>query len=214
MKKLIVISILLLTSGFASADMVLNNSINNDPVKEKICASRAKGKTVPFEIDSDYVARIRSLYPDATFIAVNGQLIECHLREGSGRFEVDSFTPEGNFWQLIKPKQFKPSVRTQEGQSIAFKICSESYLSKSNKKGFDHSVISSITEGSFVEIGVPKYKSKIKSKDTFVAGKKVERYDVVIQGKAFYKPANPDLTTVNFVCLLSPMFEVKAVQFK
>ena len=57
MKKLILISILLLASGLASADMVLNDSIGNDPAKEKLCIERLpahlKGKTVPFKIDDE-----------------------------------------------------------------------------------------------------------------------------------------------------------------
>lgn len=216
MKKLIIISILLLFSDIANAGWVLNNSIGNDPDKEKLCISRLdrKGPIVPFEIDSDFVARIRSMYPDATFVVVGGQMYTCRLREGTGRFEWDVAQPEGFHWRSIKPKQFEPSWRTSEGQSIAFKICLDAYFSKSNRSNFDHSVQLSILEGRFVEVGIPKHKSKTKRGDALIAGKKVEQYDVVVQGKAFYKPANPDLTAVHFACLLSPMFEVKAIQFK
>jgi hypothetical protein len=52
------------------------------------------------------------------------------------------------------------------------------------------------------------------SAGSVIAGKKAERYDIVVQGKSFYGPANPDLTAVNFTCLLSPTLDVKAIQFK
>ena len=74
MEKFIVISILLFTFSLANANMVLNDSIGNDPAKEKLCASRVKiinGKMVPFEIDADYVARIRSYHPDTSFVAID-----------------------------------------------------------------------------------------------------------------------------------------------
>lgn len=212
MKKLIVISILLLTSGLASADMVSNDSIGNDPVKEKLCASRAKvKKTVPFEIDSDYVARTRSYYPDATFIAVdegNPQLIECELRSGTGRFEPASYSSEQSYWHTIKPKMFEPGINTPAGRSMAVNVCFEAVLSKSNRSEYDHSVYSVVQELGVKSAGV------LFSAGTIIAGKKAERYDIVVQGTSFYKPANPDLTPVNFTCLLSPMLEVKAIQFK
>lgn len=220
MKKLIVISILLLASSLAHADMVLNSAIGNDPVKERLCMSRAKAtKLVPFMIDTGYVATVRENYPDVVFIVTSddpnsAQLTECWLRDTTGKYEPGCFSKEDWFWHLIKPEQFIPSVRTSEGKAIAFNICLEAYLSKSNKKNYSHSVNSSIIEGSFVEIGVPNYAKKNKGINELVAGKKVERYDVVVQGKAFYKPANPDLTAVCYTCLLSPMFEVKAIQFK
>lgn len=221
MKKLIVISILLLASSLAHADMVLNSAIGNDPVKEKLCMSRAKAtKIVPFMIDTGYVDSVRKNYPDVVFIVASdgpnrGVMTECWLRDTTGKYEPASFSQEDWLWHLInKPEQFKPGVNTSEGRAIAFNICLEAYLSQSNKKNYSHSVNSSIIEGSFVEIGVPNYAKKNKGINEPVAGKKVERYDVVVQGKAFYKPANPDLTAVSFTCLLSPMFEVKAIQFK
>ena len=73
-KKLVVISILLCAFGLANVEMVLNDSIGNDPAKEKLCAARVtyiKGKMVTFEIDSDYVARCRRDNPDMTLIAID-----------------------------------------------------------------------------------------------------------------------------------------------
>ncbi|WYX25746.1 hypothetical protein WJ969_08655 [Achromobacter xylosoxidans] len=93
---------------------------------KKLCASRANGKTVPFEIDSRYLKSARSFNPDATFIAIDGispQLVECHLRKGTGKYEPASYSPEGNNWRLIRPKQFKPGINTPKGQSMAAKVC-------------------------------------------------------------------------------------------
>ena len=92
--SLIIITIVLLTS-LAPGQMVLNDAISNDPAKEGLCALRAKHAlgtfdAVPFEIDSGYVARMRSLNPDATFVAMDGitpQLVECYLSPRTGRYE-------------------------------------------------------------------------------------------------------------------------------
>ena len=53
---------LLLFSCLAQAEMIRNDAIGNDPEKEKLCASRAKGKPVPFEIDSRYLKSARSFH--------------------------------------------------------------------------------------------------------------------------------------------------------
>src|SRR5579863_10508819 len=94
---LLIVGCLLLFSTTATAQMIRNDAVGNDPAKEKLCAARTSGPKVPFEIDSGYVARARALHPDATFIAVDGispQLVECFLREGTGRYEPDSYSPE------------------------------------------------------------------------------------------------------------------------
>jgi hypothetical protein len=67
----------MLFSKIATGQMVRNDSIGNDPAKERLCTLRAKSiqgtsKTVPFEIDSGYVARSRATHPDTTFIAIDG----------------------------------------------------------------------------------------------------------------------------------------------
>lgn len=84
---------LLFFSCLAQAEMIRNDAIGNDPQKEELCASRAKGKTVPFAINSRYLKSARSFNPDANFIAIDGispQLVECHLRQGTGKYEPAS----------------------------------------------------------------------------------------------------------------------------
>jgi hypothetical protein len=209
MRLLLIVSCLLFSTGLARAQMVLNGSIGNDPAKEKLCASRAKGKTVPFEIDSRYVATARSFHPDATFIAIDGaspQLVECYLREGTGRFEPDSYSPEQTFWHLIRPKGFEPGINTQIGISMAAKVCLDAAPAKINRPHFDHSVYTSVVE---INIGSPLYHP-----GASIAGKRAKRYDIAVTATSFYNSSGPDLTAVKLTCLLSPMLDVKAIQFK
>lgn len=209
MRLLLVISGLLLSIGLARAEMVRNDTIGNDPAKEKLCASRAKGKPVPFEIDSRYVERARSFNPDVTFIAIDGlspQLVECYLRQGTGKYEPASFSPEQGYWHLIKPKHFKPGINTAEGISMAANVCLEAAPTKINRLNLDHSVYSGVIE---ISIASPLYHP-----GASIAGKRAERYDIAVKGTSFYKSSGPDLAAVNFTCLLSPTLEVKAIQFK
>jgi hypothetical protein len=212
LRWMIVVGLLLRLTGIATGQMVRSETIGNDPTKEQLCALRAKKtlgaeKKVPFEIDSNYVARSRALNPDATFIAMDGlspQLVECFLSEGTGRFEAAIFSPEQWYWHLIKPKQFQPPLGTNEAYSVAANACRKGASPNLPTPNFDHSVILSVTE-----INPPAgHPSSV------IAGKAGERYDVLVIGKAFYRPANPDLTAINFSCLLSPMLELKAVQIK
>ena len=209
MRWLLIVGGLLLTSGVAKAEMVRNDAIGNDPDKEALCASRAKGKPVPFEIDRRYVARARSQHPDITFVAIDGmspQLVECYLREGTGKYEPASLSPQQDFWQLIKPPQFKPGINTSKGTQMAAKACLEAAPTKIGRPNFDHIVHSSVVE---VSLGSPRYHP-----GASIAGEKAERYDIAVTGTSFYKSAGPDLEAVNFTCLLSPMLLVKAIQFK
>ncbi len=216
-KMSVVLSILLLLfSSLASAGMILNNAIGDDPAKEKLCADRAqrtvKGQTVPFEIDSAYVDRARSDHPDATFVVIdNGmspQLVECFLRQGTGRFEPDSISPEQRYWHTIKPKSFDPGINTPEGEKMAANVCMKAVQSKPNRDGFDHIVYNSVIQVPRRATGAAIHSG------TLIAGKKAERYDIVVKGTSFYKSSKPDLTAVNFTCLLSPMLDVKAIQLK
>lgn len=215
--KIIIIGFLLFASGVTHAEMVSNDSIGNDPAKEKLCVSRSqhdiKGKAVPFLIDSIYIESARARHPDATFIAIIGispQLIECFLREGTGRFEPDSMSPEQQFWHLPRPKQFEPGLNTDAGQNMARKACLDSYLAKATRTELDHTAMN---------FGVSEVRKNgkvyVENKNrTTIAGKKFDDYDIVASGTAFYKSTGPDLDAVHFACLFSPMLEIKAVQTK
>ncbi|CAB3817027.1 hypothetical protein LMG26788_00068 [Achromobacter pulmonis] len=200
---------LLLFSCVAQAEMIRNDAIGNDPQKEKLCASRTKGQAVPFEIDSRYLKSARSFNPDATFIAIDGispQLVQCHLREGTGKYEPASYSPEANYWRLIRPKQFKPGIDTDKGKAMAAKVCVDAAPAKINRPNFDHSVYSNVVE---ISIGGPRYRP-----GASIAGTKAERYDIAVEGTSFYKSSGPDLAAVTFTCLLSPMLAIKGIQFK
>ena len=196
-------------SALAAAVMVSSESIGNDPEKEKLCASRAKAKPVPFEIDSQYVASSRSIHPDATFIATDGispQLVQCYLREGTGKYEPASFSPEQAFWHLPRPKQFEPGINTPKGMSMAADACLQEVPARINRPNIDHSVYSGVIE---IASSGPRYRA-----GALIAGKKAERYDIAVLGTSFFKASGPDLDSISFTCLLSPLLEVKAIQFK
>lgn len=205
----LVLTFLIIFSTTAKSEMVSSDLIGNEPERLKVCAERAKGKPVPFEIDSEYVKRARELKPEATFIAIDGispQLVECHLRKGTGKFEPSSFSPEQRFWRLPRPKQFEPGINTPAGKKIASKICSDTATTHSSAENPERYVINAVVE---IAGAGPKYRS-----GAVIAGKKAERYDVAVEGTAFYKATGFDLKAIKFTCLLSPMLELKAFQSK
>jgi hypothetical protein len=209
-RLLLVAGCLFLPCSRTAAQMIQNNAIGNDPNNERLCALRAKGATVPFEIDSRYVVRVRALHPDATFIAIDGispQLVVCYLREGTGRYEPDSYSPEQSYWHLIKPKQFEPGINTQKGISMAANVCFEEARARFKHPNFDHSVYSAVVE---VNLGSLLYHPGAQ-----IAGKSAARYDIAVEGTSFYKAASgSDLAEIKFACLLSPTLELKAIQVK
>jgi hypothetical protein len=89
---------------------------------------------------------------------------------------------------------------------MAENACLKAAPARIERPNFDHSVSSAPVK---VNIGSPLYHP-----GALTAGKRAERNDVVVKGTSFYKPAKPDLTAINFTCLLSPMLELKAIQFR
>jgi hypothetical protein len=187
----------LLASSVVRAEMIPSSQAGNDPQKARLCASRAgtkiPGKLVPFEIDPTYVDRARSFHPDVTFIAIDDgtspQLVECYLREGTGKYEPAVFSPEQQYWHLIKPEG--SGIDTPQARSAAMDLCEKAALSKLTTKGFDHAV-----QDSAVEVTPKRAGSS-------VGGKLAERYDVWVDGAAFYKSNGPDLKQAKYSCLLS-----------
>lgn len=211
MLKKIIYFLISFCPAILQAEMLRSDAIGNDPVKEKICAERAKIKPVPFEIDSKYIETSRAFNPDSTFIAddsgISPQLIECRVGHGNGKFGPASFSPEQGFWHLIRPKKFDPGINTVQGEKMAAKACTDVVPNKINKPDFDHITYSLVTEikskkGGLYYVGMP------------VSDKKIERYDIVVSGKSFYKTTGIDLDAVTFTCLLSPILEMKAIQIK
>ena len=209
MKSLFLLFGLQVICSVALAEMVSSDSIGNDPEKMKICATRAKVKSVPFEIDTKYVERTRALDPETIFIASDGispQLIECKLNAGSGKFEPSGMSPEQSFWHLPRPKQHVPGINTSKGMTEAANVCMDAVPPKINRPNFDHVIYKIVME---VGPGVPKYQPGVR-----YSGVVSDRYDVIVLGSAFYKTLGIDLLAINFTCLLSPLFELKAIELR
>ncbi|TWO71447.1 hypothetical protein FN976_11060 [Caenimonas sedimenti] len=206
MRRLAAIVLLTCFAMASWAEMVPGDRVGNDLEKEKLCLSRAKGKAAAFEIDSKYVAAARARHPDVTFVAIDGmspQLVECYLREGTGRYEPASSSPAQAFWRLQNsPKS--SAINTPKGNADAAKVCLTAAPVKINREGFDHAVYSSVVE---IASGSPKYRPGL-----VIGGRKAELYDIAVGGAAFYKATGPDLKAVNFTCLLSPSLDVLAIQ--
>jgi hypothetical protein len=216
-------------SPSTTSGMIRSDSIGNDPDKERLCISRCQQhsfctntKIVPFMIDPKYVARIRAWHPDVTFIATdNGQLVECFLREGTGRYEPDGSSGDMPYWHLIKPPQFDPGINTVQGSNMAVNACLNVAKERISHPNFDHSVSSSVVEinDTSTRLVNPQW-AKEHGLDlhgytvgALIAGQKAERYDITIEGTSFYRPkSGPDLDAINFRCLFSPMLELKGFQ--
>jgi hypothetical protein len=211
--QLVFVSSFILVPASAHGQMVSNSTIQNDPSTEKLCADRARVKPVPFLIDSAYVASVRALHPDTTFIAADGiipELIECRVNESTGKYEPDALDSMtlSSYWSLPHPQQFTPAIDTAAGEVKAADACMKAARDKVNRENFDHSY-SPTTEVNEITLSVgPWYRPGVR-----IAGTKAERYDIAVAGKLFYKSSSgPDLDAVKVSCLLSSMLEVKAIQ--
>jgi hypothetical protein len=206
-------------SWLASAQMVRNDSIGNDPAKEKLCVERAISghrdqHTVPFEIDQDYVLGWRRGDPDAAFIAVesntfgSADLIHCQVNPGTGKYGPMGREPERpGRWRLIKPEQFQPGYYTQVGINRVVDRCRDAVTAKINRIAPDQSSIT----------GAPKEVSGtlgLYHVGVLIGGRRAERYDIAASGRLLYKTTGLDMGAVNFTCLLSPMLDVKAIEIK
>ncbi|MTD37106.1 hypothetical protein GIX45_00380 [Erwinia sp. CPCC 100877] len=205
-----ILPVFLFTLTNAQAAMISSSELGNDPAKAKLCAARStiKGHSVPFEIDSRYVKSSRAMYPDITFIAIDGlspQLVECYQRSGTGRYEPATYTPEGKVWRLAStPQKFEPGLGTAKGMDMASKACWDAAIANTDQQGFVRAVTSRVVEINKGNSGwVP---------GKMVAGKKSQRYDIVVEGSAFYQSGGPDLKERKYSCLLSSMLDVKATK--
>lgn len=175
--------------------MVSNALIGNDPAKEQLCEARTDlpETIVPFVISPGVVDDYRSAHPDATFIAKGEQLVVCWLNSSSGKFSPAVYQPEKyGIWHTIKPAGYNMDRRINLAEAIS--LCQAAALA-SPKPGFDH-----------IALDLPQEGRPGGSK--LLVGQQIDRYDIVVDGILFYKPANPDLTAVRFSCLVSPPYQV------
>jgi hypothetical protein len=196
-------------SAVCNADMISNELIGNDVALEKLCITRAKVKPVPFFMDERYLNSSRTNDPDVTFIAADGispQLIQCKRNGGDGKYGPFSSSPETWYWHLKKPPQFSPSISTNQGASIAAKLCVDEVKTKVSEAD-----VSSINRNLLLEISLtgPLYKAGFT-----VNGIKANRYDVLVGGNILLKSNGPDLKAKPYMCLLSPMLELRAISLK
>lgn len=198
--------LLLSTAARAQQEVWVSSETVNDPEKEKLCKERAakengEGPFYSFEIDARYVAAARALHPDATFILSNHSL-ECYLNQGTGRFQVNVF---GAFpVRLRRPPEAGPGIRDRHDKEAAANVCLEAARAKDNRADFDHSAWWTVYEV------VPP--SPLSPPDPRVAGVKPAQYDILVKGTLYFKTHGPDLLTDNYLCLLTPTQQVKAVQ--
>ncbi|NIF50353.1 hypothetical protein F3J28_21605 [Enterobacter sp. Ap-1006] len=205
--------LMLLGISSAHAAMISSDSLGQDPAKVALCKSRstmAKEKSVPFEINANYAKLTLQSEPGTTFVAIDGvspQLIVCAVRSGTGRFEPGVYMPQSDIWRLANlPQKYEPGMGTMQGRDAANRACLNAAMSKSNRSD----VISTGLER-LVEISPD---SPAFAPGKVIAGKKSERYDVVVEGSAFFPGKGPDNDKLSYTCLLTPMLDVKAVKIK
>jgi hypothetical protein len=216
-RAFILASSLLMIHQVAEAQFINSHDLQQDPVRLKVCMTRAKVSVVgEFEINVKYVDLIKQMNPDATFVISNDGLTECGMNPGSGKYSPLSTTGENWGWHFIRPERFKPGLGTAEGQAMAIKACGEAAKTKLNRPNFDHYSFFMPRE---VRSGGTRYTSKqaaIMAKGEFHLvddrDLPVAPYDIEVNGTEFYKTGDIDLTGISVLCLFSPMLEIKAVK--
>lgn len=187
--------------------MIPSSEINNDPKLEKLCKQRIGGNTKfpPFMIDKGLVDRLRVSAPEATFVyeAFPGDLVECARNAGTGKFGPVMSTPVDAY--AIRPPEAGPGIRDEHDQQTVSNICFRAAFAKENRSGFDHS-----EHWAALQVDIPT--SPGRRPEPRVDGVEPTQYDIRVDGTLFYKTSGPDLTAVNFRCLLNPRWQIKAVQ--
>jgi hypothetical protein len=197
--------------------MIRSDALQQDAAKLHLCIDRARhGQSlsigdqdlVPFEIDARYVERIRKDTPDVTFFATATALYECEVA-GNGLYSPAVSSGENWFWHVIRPPGFQPSINTIPGSRLAANTCLKDVPQHADIPAFDHA-------GYFgaQDIGYISQKAVGKPNSPKVAGVPVSSYDVEVTGVAYFKTATIDLLMLDYVCLYSPMLELKAVGWR
>ena len=197
---------LCLPLSFANAQMmILNEPVYQDPVRLQLCNQRShvgdlvgprfpnvRITSVPFEINPNFLASTRALYPDATFIVIeNGmssQLVVCAANGGAYR-PITGGAEATNQWSLVRPQQAPNAL----GKAVS--VCLDAAPSKINQPNFYRAA--SRGPASEVNIG-----NGLFPPGTMVGQVKAERFDFAVRGVASYKTSGPDQININFTCLL------------
>jgi hypothetical protein len=216
MRALIVVASLLMVHQAAVAQWINSRDFQQDPVKLKVCMSRAKVSEVgEFEINMEYVELIRKSDPDATFLISSGSLTECAMNEGTGKYGPLSSTGENWGWHFIRPAQFKPGWHSPEGQARTIRECGEAAKTKLNRPNFDHYSFFTPREVLGATHWTTQQATNMSKGEFHLLDDHdlpVAPYDIEVNGSEFYKTGGIDLKAVSVLCLFSPMLEIKAVK--
>ena len=205
----------------ATAQMVRSGAIGNDPAKERLCIQRsAKGaRPTPFEIDAGYLADARKEHPDVTFFAYGrgggAFIVECEPRKETGRFQWVTQTGSAWFWRSLEPVPI--DIQGDPGRTTATKTCSDAAATQAARLhgNFRNNVYLKFDR---VHPAVKRPPHSVRPRwieaGDEIAGIKAEEDDGVVDGKAFYGPADPDYQEATFECLLSrDLTRLKAIKF-
>jgi hypothetical protein len=198
--------------------MVNGNTLQQDTAKLNLCINRAKHgqgisigpkeELVPYEIDERYIARVRADHPDVTFFATKTGLFECEVA-GNGLYSPASSSGENWFWHIVRPPSFKPSIQTSEGMRVAASACLKDASLNTDLPNFDHAGYYMASDMGYRSANTPPDRLTPP-----IAGVQVGSFDVEVRGIAYFKTPTIDLLTVNFICLYSPMLELKTVGWR
>ena len=197
--------------------MIKSDELNQDRAKLNLCIERARHSRsygigdqdlVQFEIDAGYVERARKNDPDVTFFAIPGTLVECQVA-GNGLYGPASMDGENWFWRVVRPPSFQPPINTLEGTRIAAERCLADARTHTDLPRFDHGGYLSVNDVGYISPKVTAGANR-----PMVAGVPVSSYDVEATGVAYFKTGTIDLTMLMYICLYSPMLELRVVGWR
>jgi hypothetical protein len=212
--------VLLLALAFllpASAQMIRSEDLKQDKAKLNLCIERARhgvslgignADLVPFEIDQRYVDRVRQQNPDVTFFATPTGLYQCEVA-GNGLYSPSSSSGENWFWHVIRPPSFTPSINSVAGSQLAAQTCLKDVPSHADLPDFDHAGYFGASDMGYIS---PRDLNK--PNRPRVADVPVGSYDVEVTGVAYFKTHGIDLLMLDYICLYSPMLELKTVGWR
>jgi hypothetical protein len=213
---------ILIISRIGCAQMVRSDQLKQDQAKLNLCIDRARHdrsfgigidsqELIPFEIDTRFVERERTEYPDVTFFATTRGLVQCAVT-GIGKYGPLLFDNGATwFWHpsIPAPPSFKPSIETAEGGRIAGNKCLADLPTHADLTNFDHAVYNEA-----YTVGYLGSKNTDEAHYPMVAGVRVSSFDVEVMGSAYFRTNTVDQIMLLYTCLYSPMLELKAVGWR
>lgn len=208
-------------SETAHAQMINSEDLIQDKAKLDLCIQRARrgvslsiGNTdlVPFEIDRRYLASMRQQDPNATFFATPTALYQCGV-SGVGLYAPTFASGENWFWHVIRPPSFQPAINTLAGERLAVNTCLKDVPQHADIPRFDHAGSFGAQDMGYRGMGYGPT-PRDHPNPPIVSGVAVSSYDVEVDGVAYFKTNGIDLLMLDYVCLYSPMLELKAVGWR